>query len=179
MKKEDIDKSRAAVAGALGTLNPLIASLQQAGSVLDILVNAEKHKAALQAEVEALGTEVVTHKTRLDKLKKQVAAAEAEADVQVQLAGKRVEAAKADADVAIAEIQKALKDQVAAAQQAAAQKQNSFTAAITDAQKAHDATMADLFGKEKEASDAATAAEKKLKKIQDSAAQFAAQLAGG
>lgn len=178
MEKANIDVARAQAAQVAAVLTPLLTALQSAGEVLSVASNAEKHRAALLDEVEALKeaaaalrSDVAGLKAEHTELQAAVGKATAEAQKAArEAAAKAAEQARAAEDAAQA--------RAAAAAAEAAEKEAAFTQHILDVQRDTDAEVAALFTRKQDAEDAALAAEARLQAVRDQAAKMAASLAG-
>ena len=178
MDKSEIDNARTQAGSIVNALTPILRAMEQAGGVLSVLSGAEKHRAALTAEVESLKNDAATLQESVRSLETQRAA------LQAEVAKAELEAKAAAREAALAAEEKAKAAEAAAAarataaEKAAAEKEAAFTQHILDVQRNTDAEIAALFTRQQTAADAAAAAEAKLQAVRDQAAKMAAAIGG-
>lgn len=173
MDKQDIDKARAAATNALMIAKPIIEAMQGAETVFSVLANAEKHKAALVAEVATLQQNQQRALQELESLGAQVVAAKAEVAAVQDAAQAKVRAMTEEAQSIVT----SLNEQRVAAEATAREQHALLLAGLTStaaqAQTEHDAYMGGLTAKRREAEDATAAIEKKLATLRAQAKKFA------
>jgi len=144
--------------------------------VFSVLLNAEKHKVALVAEVASLQGQVADQQNVLAALEADAVAAADKANAAEADATRRIFEAK----TTLEETLKSFAEQAAAAtgeiQQTAVAKQAAFLDEVSKAQADHDARMADMFAEQKVAEDTVATLDKKLTMLRDQAKKFAATL---
>lgn len=173
MDKQDIDKARAAVTQTLMIAKPIIEAMQGAETVFSVLANAEKHKAALVAEVAALQQSQQRALKELESLGAQVDTAKAEVIAVQDAAQAKVRAMTDEAQNLVT----SLNEQRVAAEATAREQHALLLAGLTrtagQAQAEHDTYMATLATQRQEAEAATLALEKKLATLRTQAKKFA------
>lgn len=176
--KEDVDGARAALSNVLNVAGPILTALQQADKVFGVILNADAHRASLQAEVadltskkEALNKSIKTAQASLETVTAKVSAAEAAAKVSVEEAEAAAKAEIAAAKRAAADATKKYADATAASLQEEAEK-------LSVARAENAKVTADMEARKLELQSSVAALEKKLDSLKASAAKFAAALTG-
>lgn len=177
MDQHELSGVRSAANSALSQLNPIVAALQDANKVFDVLYNATVHRDALERDVAALQAAATDAQSRRASWDEMTAlsmqrAVDAEAEAKV-----RAEKALADANEALAGTHDALTLQIAAAQGEATDALQGIAQHVQTAQAQHDSDMLLMEAARLSAQAEFDVLDKKLAALRANAQKFAAALA--
>jgi hypothetical protein len=176
MDTNEFERAKSALNQSLQVAGPILAALQQASTVFDVMSNATVHKAALEGEVATLLDTVAAQTAKVKTLNAKIAAAEVKAsDVEAD-AARRIREAEDAVAPKVRAAEDALSIQISMAQVEATSRLQEIAAAMTQANTEFDAFNRDLQARAIAAENACEVLEQKLTAMKASAQKFAAAL---